>query len=91
MAVEIITKEDLQQFRMQLLQDLQAMLDKRPRSSQKEWMKGIEVRRMLGISPGKLQTLRISGQLPSTKVGGVHYYLHADIEKMMRGGTGAGL
>jgi hypothetical protein len=85
MAIEIITKEDLQTFRVQLLNDISALLNNQTRQDNKEWLKGSDVRKLLGISPGKLQTLRISRQLPSTKVGGVHYYRYADIEKMMKG------
>lgn len=83
MSVEIITKEDLQHFRKQLLEDLQQMLSKR-QSAQfpKRVLKSAEVRRLLQISPATLQTLRINGTLPFTKVGGTIYYRCEDIEKL---------
>jgi hypothetical protein len=37
----------------------------------------------LGLSIGKLQTLRINGTLAYTKIGGIIYYDHEDIVKMM--------
>jgi hypothetical protein len=82
MAIEVVTMEDLQNFKSQLLQDIQRMLNK-PAPSQKEWLKAAEVRKLLGISDGKLQHLRITGLLPSSKIGGVHYYSHRDILNMM--------
>lgn len=81
MATEIITKEDLELFRVRLLADLKQYVNKR--EAVKQWLKSSEVRRLLKISPATLQTLRIKGALPATKVGGVHYYRYEDIEKMM--------
>jgi hypothetical protein len=83
MAVEIITKEDLQVFRRQLLADLEQLLQKRqapqaPRSV----LRSAEVRKLLKISPATLQTLRINGVLPFTKVGGTIYYRSEDIERL---------
>jgi hypothetical protein len=48
MAQEIITLEDLQKFRLQLLEDLRELLQQ-PNHSQKQWLKSSEVRKMLGI------------------------------------------
>jgi hypothetical protein len=55
MAQEIITLEDLQKFRLQLLEDLRRLLQQ-PNHSQKQWLKSSEVRKMLGISYRTLQT-----------------------------------
>ena len=74
MPTEIITKDDLEYFRLQLLNDLkqlQVSVDQKPT---KEWLKGSEVRKLLNISAGTLQNLRITGKLQSTKVGGIYYY-----------------
>ena len=38
---------------------------------------------LLQVSPGTLQNLRINGTLPFTKVGGILYYDHEDITKLM--------
>ncbi|RRN77387.1 DNA-binding protein, partial [Pseudoxanthomonas sp. SGD-10] len=40
-------------------------------------------KKILGISHGFLQTLRDSGTLPFTKIGGSIYYDFEDITKMM--------
>jgi hypothetical protein len=82
MAIEIITKEDLQSFRIQLLDDLkQIIAQKQP--EQKQWLKSPEVRKMLNISPGTLQTLRINGTLRFTKMGSIIYYQAEDIQKAL--------
>ena len=52
----------------------------------KKWMKSHEVRRLLKISPGTLQTLKSSGVIPYTKMGGVHFYDHEDIQKVLESG-----
>ena len=49
----------------------------------KQWLKSKEVRKLLNISPGTLQTLRINKTLSYTKIGGILYYNNADIEKLL--------
>jgi hypothetical protein len=83
MAVEIITREDLQNFRLQLLGDIKQLLAPKQQPPQKPWLKTSDVRRMLGISAGKLQSLRIAGKLRSSKIGGVHYYKYEDIQELL--------
>jgi hypothetical protein len=85
MAVEIVTKEDLEAFRINLLTDIRLLLANSSTNHSKPWLRGMEVRKLLHISDGTLQHLRISGKLPSSKVGGMHYYRYEDIEKMMDG------
>ena len=78
-----ISPEDLRQFRSDLIRDIQALLQKQQTSTGKPLLKNSEVKKLLSLSESKLQRLRIGGILPSTKIGGVHYYRYADIEKMM--------
>lgn len=85
MSVEIVTKEDLNVFRLQLLNDLQMLLNFEP-SAKKEWLRSSEVRKMLKISPGTLQTLRVSGKLKASKVGGILFYKISDIEELLASG-----
>lgn len=83
MAIEVITKEDLQEFRTQLLEDIRRLLSPPEAKLVKPWLKNLEVRKLLGISSNTLQRLRIAGKLRSSKVGGVHYYRYEDIEKLL--------
>ena len=84
MAVQIITIEDLNEFRNLLLNDLKEIINSKPQQS-KQWLKSNEVRKLLNISPGTLQNLRINGTLSYTKIGGIMYYNHAVIDKLLNG------
>lgn len=82
MAIEVITKEDLNEFRSELLNEIKSIINEAPQKKQK-WLKSNEVRELLQISNGTLQTLRINGNLTFSKVGGTIYYSSDDIEKLM--------
>jgi hypothetical protein len=84
MAVEIITRDDLNEFRSLLLTDLKEMLNSK-REQEKQWLKSVEVRKLLNISPGTLQNLRINGTLTYTKIGGIMYYDNSNIDKLLNG------
>jgi Helix-turn-helix domain len=84
MAIEVITKEDLEIFRVRLLEDFKKMLQAAA-PPKKEWLKSGEVRRLLKISPNTLQNLRISRKLQPTKIGGILYYRLDEIEKLLDG------
>lgn len=83
MAANIITLEDLQNFKQELLSELQKILSQRQTVPVRKWLKSHEVRRLLTLSPGTLQTLRINGTLPFTKIGGIIFYDYDDIQKMI--------
>lgn len=78
MPKEIITLEDLQNFKVELLNEITELLEKTP-SKQRKWLKSHHVREILGISPGTLQNMRINGIIPFTKIGGLIFYDHDDI------------
>jgi hypothetical protein len=84
-AIEIITKQDLLEFKNDLIRDLKEALNPTQQAG-KQWLKSNEVRKLLNISPGTLQNLRINGTLSFTKVGGIMYYKLADIQKVLEGG-----
>ncbi|MBS7565651.1 helix-turn-helix domain-containing protein [Mucilaginibacter sp. Bleaf8] len=81
---ELITKEDLKAFKAELLEEMRSMLQP-DRAESKQWIKSQEVRRLLGISPGTLQNLRVNGTLSYTKVGGILYYKQEDIGRLLEG------
>jgi len=82
MAIEVITREDLNEFRTLLLTDLKEILQSKSEQT-KQWLKSTEVRKLLNVSPGTLQNLRINGTLTYTKVGGIIYYAYSDLMKML--------
>ena len=83
MAATIITTEDLRDFKMELLDEFKQLLNSQSGLTTKKWLKSPEVRKLLGISPGTLQNLRINGTLPYTKVGGVLYYDYKEIMEVL--------
>ena len=82
MAIEVITREDLNEFRTLLLSDLNAIFNSKPQQ-QKPWLKSAEVRELLNISPGTLQNLRVNGTITYTKIGGILYYASNDLDKVL--------
>jgi hypothetical protein len=82
MAIEILTKADLYEFRSSLLEDIKELLKDQNQPS-KKWLKSTEVRKLLNISPGTLQNFRINGTLTYTKIGGIMYYDNQDIDKLL--------
>lgn len=91
MEIDIVTREDLRQFKREMLDEFKQIIGNREKDNLgREWLKSAEVRRLLGISPGTLQNLRAGGTLPYRKVGGSMYYRREDIRKMMEGGNGNG-
>ena len=83
MSMTILTKEDLEEFRLQLLDDIRQLIKPTEAKLVKPWLKNAEVMKLLDISANTLQRLRVSGSLPSSKVGGVRYYRYEDIERLL--------
>jgi len=89
MAAQIVTVEDLEQFKTDLIFEFKTIIENqlnvgvvKNEEPKKTWLKSHQVQRLLSISPGTLQTLRLNGTLPFTKIGGVLFYDEADINKL---------
>jgi len=80
---QLVTLADLQDFRVQLLKDFKQLMSQTATIANKPWLKSGEVRNLLNLSSGTLQTLRSNGTLRYTKVGGIIYYQYEDIQTMM--------
>jgi len=82
MDIKIVTPEDLENFRIKLLEDIRKMLEpvKKPLPSK---IKSSEVKRLLAISSGKLHTLKVSGVLKSVKIGGTYYYDYSEVMNLL--------
>jgi hypothetical protein len=87
MNVDLITKDDLEKFKKELLEEIRRsqLYPRKPGEDQRVWLKSYEVRKLLSISAGTLQNLRINGTLPYNKIGGLMYYCYEDIQKLMDG------
>ena len=76
-----ITKKDLLNFSNLILTEIQEMIGKPEQT--KQWLKSNEVRKLLNISPGTLQNLRVNGTITYTKIGSILYYASSDIDKLL--------
>ncbi len=80
---QLLTAGDLFDFKLQLLFEIKTLLKEQNGQPNKQWLKSREVRKLLGISPGTLQNLRVRKILPFTRVGGIIYHNAADIQAML--------
>ncbi len=83
MPASIVTTEDLQNFKSELLNEFRQMLLDSNRISLDKWIKSGELMDKLDISPGTLNNLRINGKLPFTKLGGIIYYDEEEINELL--------
>ncbi|WP_299285234.1 helix-turn-helix domain-containing protein [uncultured Mucilaginibacter sp.] len=85
MNVELVTREDLKAFKSELIEEIKRIVQP-GQPTTKKWLKSNEVRKLLNISPGTLQNLRLDGTLRFSKVGSIMYYKLEDINKLLEGG-----
>lgn len=85
MAVNLITQEDLQNFKTELFAELKTLFAESGPTPPKKWLKSYEVRDMLGISRGTLQNMKDNGTLHPTLVGGLLFYDHDEITNLLKG------
>ncbi|MBZ4036760.1 helix-turn-helix domain-containing protein [Flavobacterium sp. 17A] len=87
MNVDLITRDDLEILKKELLEEIRKYQQYNRKHGQEPrvWLKSYEVRKLLNISPGTLQNLRVNGTLPYNKIGGLMFYHYEDIQKLMDG------
>ncbi|WP_419802809.1 helix-turn-helix domain-containing protein [Mucilaginibacter sp.] len=81
--IDLITKEDLELLKQDLIRELSIIVKQPQKHDPKQWLRSVEVRKLLHISPGTLQNFRINGTLSFTKVGGIFFYKYDDILKVL--------
>ena len=81
-----ITKEDLQQFGALLIGTVRKIIEgakgEAKETTDPEWLKSRAVRKLLDISAGTLQNLRITGKVRFKKVLGSYYYNKEDLMQL---------
>ncbi|MDI3321314.1 helix-turn-helix domain-containing protein [Pinibacter soli] len=85
-ASQLVTTDDLQELRKSIVADLISALKPSLQPPLKKWLNSHEVRRLLKISPGTLQTLKNNGIITFSKIGGVHFYDADEIQKLLESG-----
>lgn len=83
---DILTKDDLRQFRMLLINDIRKLMEEGKTGEKEdihpEWLKSRVVRKLLDMSPGSLQNLRVTGKVRFRKVLGSYYYNKEDLKSL---------
>ena len=83
---EIITKEDLRQFGLQLSDKMRIIVQETTPAQtelvQPEWLKSKAVKKLLDISAGSVQNLRVTQKVRFKKVLGSYYYNKEDLQKL---------
>ena len=85
MAMAILTRDDLDQFKLELFEVLDSYFQKMDNSVKEEtkWLKSNDVERMLKISTTKLQVMRLNGTMPYSKIGNTIFYDLNDVNKVI--------
>jgi len=87
MPTEIVTTQDLAEFKkeiLELLQQTKSAKEATGKTPAKQYLKSYEVKKMLNISHGTIQTLRDNGTLPHYRVGSMILYDFDDIMALMK-------
>lgn len=80
---QLLTIGDLRDFKSELFSEIRNLITESKDQPAKQWLRSSEVRKMLGVSPGTLQNLRVNGTLNYTKVGGIVFYKYEEIVKLL--------
>lgn len=80
---QLLTVGDLEIFKESLIQEIKSLVMNSAATS-KKWLKSTEVKKLLAISTGTLQTLRMNGTLSHSKMGGTIYYNQEEILKLLK-------
>ena len=84
MEIELITLSDLERLKREILIEIKALLQPSLETKpEKKWLKSADVQKLLGISPGTLQTLRNRKLIPYTRLGGVIFYNYEDVRRLL--------
>jgi excisionase family DNA binding protein len=80
MTIDIVTKQDLHDFKSEILAEIHKLANNQPKT--RKWLKSPEVKEILGCSDSTLQNLRHNGTLEFARVGGTVYYPYDAIMKL---------
>ena len=78
MSLEILTKTDLNDFKVELIKLITDVLIKK-QPFKKEILSNDDVMELLGVSNGTIRKYRITGRLSYTKIDGILYYKYEDV------------
>jgi hypothetical protein len=79
---DFITKDDLRQFSLLIIDEIKKLKQEPEKEKDLEWLKSRAARKLLSMSAGSLQNLRITGKVRFKKIMGSYYYNRADLLKL---------
>ncbi|MGB5820348.1 MAG: DNA-binding protein [Saonia sp.] len=84
MPTSIITTDDLREFKIELLEEIEELLAKfNTKPEPISWLRSADVKRKLKISTTTLQKLRNKEILKGHKIEGIFFYDAAEIDRML--------
>ena len=83
MPAELLTTDDLREFKEELLSEFNQLLQNLKLAEPKRYLKSSEARKLLGLSPNTLLKLRVEGIIPYSKINGIIYFDRDEIVAMM--------
>lgn len=81
MELDLLTKGDLENFKTELLETITSLIQQKNANS--KWLKSSEVKKLLGISSGTLQSYRIKGLIEYSKIGKTFFYDQKGINRIL--------
>ncbi|WP_165025938.1 helix-turn-helix domain-containing protein [Dysgonomonas sp. ZJ279] len=82
---QVLTYEDFKEFEARILREIEEIKKALPSISPKKWLRSSDIKELLGISHGKLQTMRNNKEIPFTVIGGTIFYSLEDVNRMLDG------
>lgn len=84
MKIVQLSLDEFESFKSKVIGDLEELKELlKNKNTDKKWLKSSEVRQLLGISHGTLQTLRNNSSITYSKIRGILYYKLEDVEKLL--------
>ena len=83
MKLNLMTTEDLHQFKQELLEELKRVIQANG-APQHKWLRSHQVQDLLNISAGTLHNLRERKLLPHSRLAGIILYEYNDIIELLR-------
>ena len=82
MGETIATLSDLERMKTEIIQAVREASLSSP-AVVKKWLRSQDVRKLLGVSSSTLQTMRIKGEIPFSKISGIIYYPAEGIQNLL--------
>lgn len=80
---QVLTYEDFKEFESRILKEIEEIKQILPSRSSTKWLRSSDIKELLRISHGKLQTMRNNGEIPFSVIGGTIFYSLEEVNKML--------